>query len=49
MRRSTRRLPKLNISKYLTSSALSNVAGKSGVYAQHTDGEKCDTTKGCNC
>lgn len=42
-------VPKLNIKKYINESALYSVAGKVGVYDQHTDGQKCDTSSGCNC
>ena len=43
------RVPRLNIKKYVSESALYSVAGKTSVYAQHTDGQKCDTTSGCQC
>ena len=44
-----RTLPKLQIKNILTQDALLTVAGKPGIYAEHTDGVKCDTTSGCNC
>lgn len=42
-------VPKFVLSKYLTEQALSSVAGAPSVYAVHTDGTKCDTSKGCKC
>lgn len=42
-------LPKLAIKRYLDEQALSSVTGAPSVYAMHTDGIKCDTSKGCNC
>jgi len=42
-------IPKLDLSKFLTEDALSSVAGKPGIFSVHTDGDKCDTSKGCNC
>ena len=45
----TSKLPKLDIRKYLTEQTLSSVSGAPSVFAVHTDGEKCDTSKGCNC
>ena len=45
----TLKLPKLDIKKYLTEQALSSVSGAPSVFAVHTDGTKCDTSKGCNC
>lgn len=44
-----RTLPKLNIKKIITQDAVASVAGKPGIYASHTDGVNCDTSKGCNC
>ncbi len=46
---SVRKLPKLHLKKYLTEQALSSVSGAPSVYAKHTDGTSCDTSKGCNC
>ncbi len=49
MSRKVRTLPKLQLKRVLTKDALLAVAGKPGVYASHTDGTNCDTSKGCNC
>jgi hypothetical protein len=46
---SKRAFKKMNLKKYLTEEALSSVSGAPTVYASHTDGSKCDTSKGCNC
>ena len=45
----TAKLPKLVLKKYLTEQTLSSVSGAPSVYAMHTDGTNCDTSKGCNC
>ncbi len=42
-------VPKLDIKKYLTTEVLGSVAGSSVLVVMHTDGEKCDTSKGCGC
>lgn len=42
-------VPKLDIKKHLTTEVLSSVAGFSVLVVMHTDGEKCDTSKGCGC
>jgi len=43
------KLPKLLLKKYLTEQTLSSVSGAPSVYAKHTDGTNCDTSRGCNC
>jgi hypothetical protein len=45
----TLKLPKLDIKNYLTEQALSSVSGAPSVFAVHTDGTRCDTSKGCKC
>jgi len=45
----TAKLPKLILKKYLNEQTLSSVSGAPSVYAKHTDGTNCDTSKGCNC
>lgn len=45
----TSTLPKLVLNKYLTEQTLSSVSGAPSVYAMHTDGTNCDTSRGCNC
>jgi len=45
----TIKLPKLHLSQYLTEQALASVSGSPSVYSKHTDGTRCDTSKGCNC
>jgi hypothetical protein len=42
-------VPKLEIKKHLTSELLGAVAGGSVLVVMHTDGVKCDTSKGCGC
>ncbi len=43
------KLPKMSLSTYLTEQALGSVSGSPSVYSKHTDGTRCDTSKGCNC
>ena len=49
MKKNLNLIPKLDIKKYLNPELLGSVAGLSVVVLLHTDGTKCDTSKGCNC
>ena len=45
----TKLLPKIDLTQLLTDNNLIPMGGEAGMIYLHTDGQKCDTTSGCDC